>query len=219
MVGRLVRNGLSLKTLIFPIFVAEPERHGDGLLSRASSRRRNGGERWEALPVLRDEVRESPGGEAAIGAAELARGLSYLRASNLQVMRLQLAAEQHDRRGVMAAIDELVGLDRELGRFIDAMPAQVDAGAEIEAQKREVMAGRLMLARGKVGPALAPEAVPDAAPAEPELILDQPVWEEDWLEPEPARRWPWMIGAVLVVAALAIFLFLESLILRWESIS
>lgn len=210
--------------------------------------------------MLRDEVREPAGGGTAIGAAELARGLCYLRASNLQVMRLQLAAEQHDRRGVMAAIDELVGLDRELGRFIEAIPGQGGDAGEIEAQKREVMAGRLMLARGKIGPALTPEVPPDDAPPTPsplggggrarglgltensrtqhpltptlsplgrggreeaELLLDQPAGEEEWYEPEPAPRWPWVLSAVLLLAAaaLAVFLFSEPLTLWWESLT
>ena len=67
-------------------------------------------------------------------------------------MRLQLASERQDRRGVMAAIDELVGLDRELGRFIASLP-----GAAVQpvaaAQQRDLMEQRLILSRGKIGPA------------------------------------------------------------------
>jgi len=116
--------------------------------------------------VLRERLDEAPN---AVGPADLAQGLSFLRASNLQVMRLQLAAERQDRRGVMAAIDELVGLDRELGRFIDSIPGAATPliGA---AQSRDVMEQRLILSRGKIGPAFdgprRPKAVAPPAPEE-----------------------------------------------------
>ena len=117
--------------------------------------------------------------DGGIGPADLALGLSFVRASNVQVMRLQLASERQDRRGVMAAMDELVGLDRELGRFIAAIPdpALHGIGREIEAQKRDVIAQRLVLARGKVGPAIAPReaaAVPGPAAIEGEHHAYEP---------------------------------------------
>jgi len=139
--------------------------------------------------VLREQVREYTGPE--IGASDLARGLTFLRASNMQVMRLQLASEQADRRGMMAAIDELVGLDRELGRFIESLPepALREIGEEIDAQKRDLMAQRVILARGKTGPAITPAPPPEPAPAEaPELDLH---------EYAPGRNGPRLIAALL----------------------
>ena len=143
--------------------------------------------------MLREHVREESGQEIGhgIGASDLARGLTFLRASNMQVMRLQLASEQADRRGMMAAIDELVGLDRELGRFIDSFPepALREIGEEIEAQKRDLMAQRVVLARGKVGPAIAPALPPEPA-EEPELDLQ---------EYAPNQHWPRFIAALLLL--------------------
>ena len=151
--------------------------------------------------------------------ADLARGLTFLRASNMEVMRLQLAMEREDRRGVMAAIDELVGLDRELARFIETIPdPELDEiGREIDARKHELMEQRVVLARGKLGPALRP--VPDAAAApaplpapapEPELLLSAIApaahgTPEMAAEARPRRRrrrrrWPWALAVLLVLA-------------------
>ncbi len=165
--------------------------------------------------MLRENVRGSPEfgqADGAVMAADLARGLTFLRASNMQVMRLQLAMEREDRRGIMAAIDELVGLDRELARFIETIPdPELDGiGREIEAQKHDLMEQRVVLARGKLGPALRP--VPDASapmPApEPELLLSAvaPAAHAAPVEaPRPprrrrSRRWPWALAVLLVLA-------------------
>lgn len=91
--------------------------------------------------------------------AALARGMTLLRASNMNVMRLQLAMQKQDRRQAMSAMDDLVGLDRELSQFVASIPAAppTDAGRMnrwLDEQKQAVVADRLVLARGKSGPAL-----------------------------------------------------------------
>lgn len=175
--------------------------------------------------MLREDVRGSPGfgqADGAAMAADLARGLTFLRASNMQVMRLQLAMEREDRRGIMAAIDELVGLDRELARFIETIPDPEldDIGREIDARRHDLMEQRVVLARGKLGPALRP--VPDAgapapvpAPApEPELLLNAVApaahWEagEDGEQKRP-RRWPaiFFLFVAMLLAAAAVYLW------------
>lgn len=144
--------------------------------------------------MLVQEARGMTADAAPDGAIGLGHALAFLRASNMQVMRLQLAAERQDRRGVMAAIDELVGIDRELERLIGPLP-------EIAGQRHELLAERLVLARGKIGPAIAPAPEADepqplpiqfAAEPEPYLLVD---------EVPPARRWPWVVAAVLVLLA------------------
>lgn len=154
--------------------------------------------------------------DGGIGPADLALGLSFVRASNLQVMRLQLASERKDRRGVMAAIDELVGLDRELGRFIAAIPdpALRGIGREIEAQKRDVIEQRLVLARGKIGPAIAPGEA--AAAPEPATA------EGDYQAYEPDRRSRHLVAALLAIClAIAAILLLgegaaQTIVSWWE---
>lgn len=144
--------------------------------------------------MLREEERTaSEEVEDGLAASDLARGLTFVRASNLQVMRLHLAAERQDRRGMMAAMDELVGLDRELRRFISAIPdsALNGIGREIEAQRRDVIAERLVLARGKIGPVIAPGS---AAPTpEPAAAV------EEYQTYEPGRRAPRLIALLLVL--------------------
>lgn len=229
---RKIVNGLSLKSLTFPIFIPPPERTGSALLRLAARARPIALEGWEGRFVLREDVR-GEGGDAVM-AADLARGLTFLRASNMQVMRLQLATEQHDRRGMMAAIDELVGLDRELGRFIDSIPDCALAGVarEIDAQKRDIMAQRMILARGKIGPSLAPVPEPEVAAELPELVLETPAlpaasWHEGdaWAEEleTPARRWPWVVLAALIAGAVFFAAIngvsVQSILSWWEQVT
>lgn len=166
--------------------------------------------------MLREQVREAPGEglrteikEQPVSGADLARGMAFLRASNMQVMRLQLAVERHDRTGALEAMDELVGLDRELGKFIGAMPdTSLDAVNDaLDAQKRDVLAERMVLARGKAGPDLAivrgePEVVTDAVEPEPETAREwtPEAYGGEW-EDEPRRRWPWILLALVIAAA------------------
>lgn len=199
-------NGLSLKTLIFPDFVAPPERHGSAPLPPDAPRRPMCADAGRAIIVLVQEARGMAADAAPDGAIGLGHALAFLRASNMQVMRLQLAAERQDRRGVMAAIDELVGIDRELERLIGPIP-------EVSAQRHELLAERLVLARGKIGPAIAP--VPEAEAEESESLPIQFATEpEPYLLvdelPPPARRWPWVVAALLVLlagAAVAFWMF------------
>lgn len=184
--------------------------------------------------MLREEVRGNAGigtgiemgGSAAI-AADLARGLTFLRASNMQVMRLHLAQEQHDRRGMMAALDELVGLDRELARFVETMPdpALADIGEAIDAQRQNLLERRMVLARGKLGPALTP--VPPYEPEPDAICADAPMLLEDVYEEAAARRrWPWIMLGLLILAAAAVAAWLyvdaaalPTLISWWETLA
>lgn len=177
--------------------------------------------------MLREEMRGpveiDTGGGAAI-AADLVRGLTFLRASNMQVMRLHLAQEQHDRRGMMAALDELVGLDRELARFVETMPDPdlADIGEAIDAQRQDLLEQRMVLARGKLGPALAP--VPIYEPEPEAIAADAPMLLEDVYE--APRRWPWIVRGLLILAAAAVaaWLYLDAaalptLISWWETLA
>ncbi|MDQ8757342.1 hypothetical protein RCO27_14015 [Sphingosinicella sp. LHD-64] len=185
---------------------------------------------WEGLIVLREEVRGLPDvetGRDGATAADLVRGLTFLRASNMQVMRLHLAQEQDDRRGMMAALDELVGLDRELARFVETMPdpALADVGEAIDAQRQDLLEQRMVLARGKLGPALTP--VPAYEPEPEAIAADAPMLREDVYEEEaPRRRWPWVMLGLLILAAAAVaaWLYLDAaalptLISWWERLA
>lgn len=58
------------------------------------------------------------------GADTLAHGLMLVRASNLSMVRLQLAFERRDRRSVLERIDDLAGLDRELRDLVQRIPGR-----------------------------------------------------------------------------------------------
>lgn len=133
-------------------------------------------------------MRHSGTANGAVSSGELARGLMLLRASNMNVIRLQLAMEQHDRRQAMEALDGLVALDGEIRDFIGEMPPQDAASAalarSIEAQKSAIASEKFLLAAGKSGPALARQP-PPPGPEVPDFI-GEPVPDE--VVPAPRHR-------------------------------
>ena len=142
---------------------------------------------------------------------DLARGMLLLRASNMNVMRLQLAMERSDRRLAMEALDGLVALDGELKGFIEDMPPADEALTEmarrLDAQKAVLASEKLVFAAGRSGPSLArpkdiappaPVAEPDAPRTlslEPEWVPAHLVEEED--EAGGGRGVAWVAAALL----------------------
>jgi hypothetical protein len=130
--------------------------------------------------------------------------MMLLRASNMGAMRLQLAVQREDRRLAMAAMDDLVALDRELSDLVAAIPAASPHGMRrlgdaLDLRRGEVMQDRLVLARGKAGPALVP-ADGVAAPEPPPEQAD-PLAEHDYAG--TAAWWPPLLVALLVTILLA----------------
>ena len=85
---------------------------------------------------------------------------------------------------------------------------------------------RMVLARGKTGPALTAVAEPPAA----ELLLDAPARAplivEDPAEDSPRRLWPWLLAGLFVCTALAaaFYLFVDrealaAVISWWEQVT
>lgn len=151
-------------------------------------------------------VRDPGRGSGAVSSRELTRGLMLLRASNMNVIRLQLAMEQRDRRQAMEALDGLVALDGEIRDFIEDMPPK-DAAAEalgrrIDAQKTAIASEKFILAAGKRGPALAP-APPPPEPAAPEVPDFIGAEVPDETAPAPGHR-------RAVVAVLLFFLLMAA---------
>ncbi len=145
--------------------------------------------------------------------SDLARGMLLLRASNMNVMRLQLAMERSDRRLAMEALDGLVALDGELKGFIEDMPPSDDAFSEmtrrLDAQKAVLASEKLVFAAGRSGPSLAKprEIGPSAPVAEPEVGRTLNL-ETEWVpahlleEEERAgrgRRFAWIAAALLLL--------------------
>lgn len=143
---------------------------------------------------------------------DLARGLMLLRASNMNVIRLQLAMERSDRRTAMEALDGLVALDREIGGFIGEPPdPELSAMARrLDGQKTVIASEKLIFAAGKRGPTIAPgnRVPPPAAPAEvepgPEEIAAYAApYVDEYPDEEAAPRRAWRVlglAALLIVA-------------------
>ncbi|PSJ37946.1 hypothetical protein [Allosphingosinicella deserti] len=77
----------------------------------------------------------SPPDARSSGAAAndaLARGLMLMRASNLSVVRLQLAVERRDRACVLERIDDLAALDRKLRALVHELPVSAPGLDPIE---------------------------------------------------------------------------------------
>jgi hypothetical protein len=99
---------------------------------------------------------------------DLAEGLTLVRASNLKLIRLQLALERHDRRAALEAIDGLVDLDRSLQERLAGMRSanqhsinDLALGIERDKLNRE----KLVLAAEVIS-----KEVPAIAPPSPEAI-------------------------------------------------
>ena len=106
---------------------------------------------------------------------DLTRGMLLLRASNMNMMRLQLAMERSDRRLAMEALDGLVALDGEIRGLIEDMPPAhetlIEMSRRLDAQKTVLASEKLVFAAGRAGPSLARprEIAPPPPVAEPEL--------------------------------------------------
>lgn len=144
---------------------------------------------------------------------DLARGLMLLRASNMNVIRLQLAMERSDRRTAMEALDGLVALDREIGGFIGEPPdPELSAMARrLDGQKTVIASEKLIFAAGKRGPTIAPGSrVPSPpAPAEvepgPEEIAAYAApYIEEYPNEEAAPRRAWRVLGLAVLLIVAI---------------
>jgi hypothetical protein len=157
--------------------------------------------------------RESGWSDQPASATDLARSLMLLRASNMNVIRLQLAMERSDRRTAMEALDDLVALDREIGGFIGDPPDPElsEMARHLDSQKTVIASEKLVFAAGKRGPAIAPgsQITPPAMPAEiepgPEEIAAyaDPV-ADFYTEEESAPRRTWRVLGILALALVAV---------------
>lgn len=167
----------------------------------------------------------------------LAEALMLVRASNLKLIRLQLALERHDRRAALDAIDGLVDLDRSLQESLGEMrePNQhsiMDLALAIErdALNREklALAAEVISKEPAAIAAPSPEAIEstvdpvEVAPDNCEAIIDAgPIWtappalhviNETFGRLAPPRRtfgniW-WAISFVVFLSAVAITVLL-----------
>lgn len=147
-------------------------------------------------------------GRSEIGAQDLAQGLMLVRASTINVVRLQLAMERRDRRTALQTLDELTLLDRRIGDLLDDLhvdPAQAWPDVRrLEHQHRALAAEKLVLAAGASGPdvtAISGDWIEPPRPASEPIAV----------EPQSRDLSPHLIAAallLLILAGAAAFLFL-----------
>ena len=146
------------------------------------------------------------------GSETLAEGLMLIRASTLKMIRLQLAMERHDRQVALAAVDDLVELDRRLDHYLGEVPAtklQV-LRHELEIERARLNLEKLGLGAEVIrgGTAVEERAAEPARAAEKPLVVE-PIAPAGWEgfafqeEPAPRRRGRWVLVTLLVVLAVA----------------
>jgi hypothetical protein len=168
------------------------------------------------IPRLRKQDWTGEPASLPVSRQELARSMTLLRASNLSVVRLQLAMERQDKRQAMEALDGLVALDGEIRELVGAMPAEAEPLREmtrrIDDQRSAIASEKLVFAAGRRGPALARHAEPAAEPApvlEEAAAPDaseaydalEEAWQEEAWEESGRRRAPALILALLFMVA------------------
>ena len=158
----------------------------------------------------------------------ISQGLMLMRASNMKVVRLQLALERRDRRVALESVDDLVLLDGKIRDLLNEMPTS-GAGTllqqQLDQERRALAREKLTLAAGFSGQAAVLDLRPWLEPAPPveaeaedapPLVEAQPepppqIEAETVVEAEaaPRRASPFLIvGLLLVVTILACLFFL-----------
>lgn len=161
---------------------------------------------------------------AAIGTEALAQGLHLVRASALNMVRLQLALERRDRPVALQTVDELMLLDRQLGDLVGDLAAGGEpAGSRaLENQRRLLLTEKFALAAAASGPRMREGPIPWIEQAAPPAPTAGPIRndetgggqsEPDWqADPGERHRISARLAVALaflaVLAAAAAFLFL-----------
>ncbi|HVI06283.1 MAG TPA: hypothetical protein VM711_09355 [Sphingomicrobium sp.] len=167
--------------------------------------------------------------EAAVpdGGNDLSEGLMLLRASTLKIIRLQLAIERHDRQVALAAVDDLVALDRQLQDYL-GVPAtgeqllfqrQLDRERAALNEEKLTLAAEILRRPASIAERLEPVEQLDLV--EPDQAGHaEPVQEvEDWLgpcdldlkweEPRRSRWWLAIIPILLLSLGVAAYFFIS----------
>jgi hypothetical protein len=145
---------------------------------------------------LRRDVTPADGAPAPVGSDELAEGLMLVRESTLKIIRFQLAMERHDRRVALAAVDDLVALDRRLRDYLGDVPAP-ELESERAALNREKLALAAQVIRPEPKPVETVAAPVEIGPPAPEA------WEQFEYEEEDRHRAVWWLAAVLLLLSAA----------------
>ena len=162
-----------------------------------------------SIPRLRKTDWPGEPAPLPVSRQELARSMTLLRASNLGVVRLQLAMERQDKRQAMEALDGLVALDGEIRDLVGMMPTEAplrEMTQRIDAQRSAIAYEKFVLAAGRAGPALArngdPSPVSEPAPLLDEVPEDREAYEEAGAETGRRHTAALILALLFFVAAI-----------------
>jgi hypothetical protein len=122
--------------------------------------------------LLRGEGRDV--GSTASGLAE---GLMLVRASNMKMLRLQLALERRDRGTALQTFDELIDLDARIANVLGPIPPDQDLGdlaRDASEQRAKLLHEKFGLAAGLQRRSEQPGPASWIEPATPERDADEP---------------------------------------------
>jgi hypothetical protein len=152
-----------------------------------------------------DNAARPPEPAIPVGGNETVEGLTLLRATILKILRLQLAIERNDRPVVLAAVDDLIALDRRLQAYLAGFPAtgeQLMFRRELDFERAAVSREKLTLAAGILRKSS--NMVEQAYPVEQDLLQA----DNDWsgrryqLDPDEPRRDRRRLAIVPILIAL-----------------
>lgn len=155
-------------------------------------------------------IRESTGSPTSDEMQTLRTGLELARASQLTMLRLQLALHKSNRRTAMQALDNLLEIDaeiEELAATLNQVPAGPPGDAAlfgfIGSQKEAIATEKHVLTGGDLRSDPAPIAISLADPDEANDAA-APVFSDDEIEaaPQGGRRWPYILAVIIVIGAI-----------------
>ncbi len=159
---------------------------------------------------------------------QLHSGLQLARASQVTLLRLQLALHGADRRGAMAALDSLLDLDAEMESLAATLGGDVYETTQDQAVAAHIAREKAAIAAEKhrlTGHAGRTDAGGDAdfavevpselhfaaSPPVPTVILaDDPEGDARYAPEAPRQRWPAVLALICLLAiGLGVFVYLQ----------
>lgn len=156
-------------------------------------------------------IREPTGSTATDDMQTLRTGLELARASQLTMLRLQLALHKSNRRTAMQALDNLLEIDaeiEELAATLNQVPLRPSEDTAlfgfIGSQKEAIATEKHVLTGSDLRSDPAPIAFSLADPDEASEAAT-PVISDDEIEEAPqggGRRWLYILAAIIVIGAI-----------------
>ena len=142
----------------------------------------------------------------------LRAGLELARASQLTLLRLQLALQRSNRRTAMQALDNLLEIDAEmegLAAKLNGAPSHLAGDAALFSfigfQKEAIATEKHVLASGELGLEARPIVVPaddDDEASGADLPAQEPDDEAERIDRGGSRAWIYVLAAAILIVAI-----------------